>query len=50
MLGEIDEGTMTCGQGVGLIKKELSVKEVIDGMVQGAETLLNRLNSLNRSQ
>jgi len=50
MLGEIDEGTMTCGQGVGLIKKELTVKEVIDGMVRGAETLLNKLNLLDRSQ
>ncbi len=50
MLGEVDEGTMTCGQGVGLIKKELTVKEVIDGMVQGAEALLNRLHSLNRYQ
>jgi NAD(P)H-dependent flavin oxidoreductase YrpB (nitropropane dioxygenase family) len=49
MLGEVDEGTMTCGQGVGLIKKELAVKEVIDCMVQGAETLLNKLNLLNRS-
>jgi nitronate monooxygenase len=50
MLGEVDEGTMTCGQGVGLIKKELTVKEVIDGMVQGAEMLLNKLNSLDRPQ
>ena len=50
MLGEVDEGTMTCGQGVGLIKKEFTVKEIIDGMVQGAERLLERLNSLNRSQ
>jgi NAD(P)H-dependent flavin oxidoreductase YrpB (nitropropane dioxygenase family) len=41
---------MTCGQGVGLIKKELTVKEVIDGMVRGAETLLNKLNLLDRSQ
>ncbi len=50
MLGNIDEGAMTCGQGVGLIKRELTVKEVIDGMVQGAEMLLNRLHSLNRPQ
>ena len=50
MLGDIDEGTMTCGQGVGLIKNERTVKEVIDSMVKGAETLLNRLNSLNRCQ
>jgi len=50
MLGDLDEGTMTCGQGVGLIKKELTVKEVMDSMVQGAETLLNRLNLQNHSQ
>ena len=50
MLGEIDEGTMTCGQGVGLIKKELTVKEVIDGMVQGAQRLLKTLNLPGSSQ
>jgi NAD(P)H-dependent flavin oxidoreductase YrpB (nitropropane dioxygenase family) len=48
MLGDVDEGTMTCGQGVGLIKNELTVKEVIEGMVKGAETLLNKLNALSR--
>jgi nitronate monooxygenase len=41
--GQIDEGTMTCGQGVGLIKSEPTVKEVIDGMVTGAAELLNKL-------
>jgi len=41
--GKIDEGTMTCGQGVGLIKSEPTVKEVVDGMVTGAAELLNKL-------
>ena len=50
MFGELDEGTMTCGQGVGLIKKELTVKEVIEGMVKGAEALLKRLNLLDCAQ
>lgn len=44
LLGKIDEGTMTCGQGVGLIKSERTVKEVIIGMVKGAEALLNKFN------
>ena len=44
--GKIDEGTMTCGQGVGLIKSEPTVKEVIDGMVTGAAELLNRLTEI----
>ena len=48
LLGEIEEGTMTCGQGVGLIKNELAVQEVIDDMVKGEETVLSKPNSLSR--
>ncbi len=40
-----DEGTMGCGQEVGLIllNKELTVKEVISRMVIGAEGLLGKM-------
>ncbi len=46
LLGKIDEGTMTCGQGVGLIKRERTVKEVIEEMAKGAEELWNKFNPL----
>jgi len=42
--GEVDYGTMTVGQGVGLIKSIPTVKEVVDGLVDGAEALLKRIN------
>lgn len=43
--GDVDYGTISCGQGVGLIKDIPTVKEVIDRMVAGAEKLLKRLSS-----
>ncbi len=43
LLGKTDEGTMTCGQGVGLIKNERSVKEIIHAMIKGAEELLGQV-------
>jgi NADH:quinone reductase (non-electrogenic) len=43
--GDVDYGTISCGQGVGLIKDIPTVKEVIDRMVMGAEKLLKRLSS-----
>jgi NAD(P)H-dependent flavin oxidoreductase YrpB (nitropropane dioxygenase family) len=44
MEGELEVGTMTVGQGVGLIKSIPTVKEVVDNLVNGAEALLKRLN------
>ena len=44
MDGEIEVGTMTVGQGVGLIKGIPTVKEVVDNLVNGAEDILKRLN------
>ena len=43
--GDVDYGTVPCGQGVGLIKDIPTVKEVIDRMVTGADKLLKRLSS-----
>lgn len=42
--GDVDYGTIACGQGVGLIKDIPTVKDVIDRMVTGAEDLLSRLS------
>lgn len=47
--GDIDGGTMTCGQGIGLIQSAPTVKEVIDSLVTGAEALLSKMGSRRRS-
>ncbi len=44
--GELDAGVVSCGQAVGSIDEILSVKKVIDGIVGGAEPILQRLDSL----
>lgn len=43
--GELDYGCTSVGQGIGLLKEILSVQEVIDRFVQGAEGLLKRWNA-----
>ena len=43
--GDVDGGTLMCGQGVGLMNEVLTVKEVIDNMVNGAAALLKDLSS-----
>lgn len=45
MTGDVDGGTMTCGQGVGLIQSAPTVKEVIDNIVTGTEALLKEMGS-----
>ncbi len=45
--GELDAGLAECGQVVGIIHDVPTVKEVIDGIIQGAEEIIrNRLNAL----
>ena len=44
MGGEIEVGTMTVGQGVGLIKSIPTVQQVMDNLVNGAEATLKSLN------
>lgn len=41
--GNLDVGIFSCGQGVGLIHDIPTVKEIIDGMVQGAAEILRRV-------
>lgn len=45
--GELDAGLAECGQVVGIIHNVPTVKELIDGIIQGAEEIIkNRLNAL----
>ena len=41
--GNMNVGILPCGQVTGLINEVLSVKEVIDGIVDGARDILDRL-------
>jgi len=43
--GDVDGGTLACGQGVGLINEVLTVREVIDNIINGAAALLKDLCS-----
>ena len=44
--GETSEANITVGQGVGLINDTPTVKEVIDGMVEGAKEIMQRLANM----
>jgi nitronate monooxygenase len=43
--GEVDSGILASGQGIGLINEMLTVKEVIDNMINGAAALLKGMCS-----
>ena len=45
MMGDVDGGTLTCGQGVGLIQGVPAVREVIESLVTGAEALIQEIGS-----
>jgi nitronate monooxygenase len=47
--GDLEGSVISCGQCVGLIHEIKSVKEVINEIIQGAQSILERLNSLVRS-
>ncbi|MHB1420060.1 MAG: NAD(P)H-dependent flavin oxidoreductase [Bacillota bacterium] len=44
--GNVEDGVLACGQVIGLIKDYPSVKEIIDGIVNQAAGIINRLNAL----
>jgi nitronate monooxygenase len=52
MEGDCDGAVIACGQCVGLIYEIKSVKEVIEDIIQGAQSILERLNGMvnERSQ
>jgi NAD(P)H-dependent flavin oxidoreductase YrpB (nitropropane dioxygenase family) len=43
--GNVDGGVLMCGQGIGLMNEMLTVKEVIDNMINGAAALLKGMCS-----
>ena len=43
MDGDVDGGTVPCGQGVGLIQSAPTVAEVMASLVSGAESLIRQL-------
>jgi nitronate monooxygenase len=48
--GDLEGAIIACGQGVGLIHEIKSVKQVIEEMIQGAQSILRNLNSMLLSQ
>jgi nitronate monooxygenase len=47
--GDLEGAIIACGQCVGLIHEIKSVKEVIEEIVQGAQSILQKLNFLTKS-
>jgi nitronate monooxygenase len=43
--GEIDAGIVSCGQGIGLIKDIPTAKELLDRIMEEAESVINKLKS-----
>ena len=41
--GDLNAGVLSCGQGVGLVKKIMPMKDIIEGIVHQAEELRQRL-------
>jgi NAD(P)H-dependent flavin oxidoreductase YrpB (nitropropane dioxygenase family) len=46
--GETTNAMITAGQSVGLIHNIPSVKEIIDGIISQAETIVNRLERMEK--
>jgi nitronate monooxygenase len=42
--GDLNAGVMSCGQGVGLVKKVRPMKDIIEGIVQQADDLRKKLS------
>jgi nitronate monooxygenase len=41
--GDLNAGVLSCGQGIGLVKKIMPMKDIIEGIVHQAEELRQRL-------
>ena len=44
--GELDKGIISVGEVVGLMRDVPTVKQVIDGIVEGAQGIVERLHTL----
>ena len=47
--GDLEGAIIACGQCVGLIHEIKSVKQVMEEIIQGAQSILQKLNSLSQS-
>ena len=41
--GNLNAGTIACGQGIGLVKKVMPMKDIIEGIIQQADDLRKKL-------
>jgi nitronate monooxygenase len=48
--GNLDAGIMHCGQVSGLVQEIPTVKEIIDSIITGAESICHRLRQLAGAQ
>jgi len=44
--GDIQAGVISCGQGVGLVKKVMPMKDIIEGIVSQADNLRGKLSEI----
>jgi len=44
--GDLNSGVISCGQGVGLVKKVMPMKDIIQGIIHQAEELRKKLSSI----
>ena len=44
--GDVQAGVISCGQGVGLVKKVRPMKDIIAGIIQGADDLRKKIAAL----
>jgi NAD(P)H-dependent flavin oxidoreductase YrpB (nitropropane dioxygenase family) len=48
--GELEEAIIVCGQCVGMVNDIKSVKEVIEEVIQGAQSILQKLNAFTNEK
>jgi NAD(P)H-dependent flavin oxidoreductase YrpB (nitropropane dioxygenase family) len=44
--GDLQAGVISCGQGVGLVRKVMPMKDIIEGIIQQASGLRQKLGSM----
>ncbi|GAB4308016.1 MAG: nitronate monooxygenase family protein [Promethearchaeota archaeon] len=44
--GDVEQGAVLLGQSIGLIESEMSVAEIVDSLVKGAEAAIKRISGL----
>jgi nitronate monooxygenase len=44
--GDIQAGVISCGQGIGLVKKVMPMKDIIEGIVQQADELRRKISTI----